>query len=248
MKTRKIYPRPPIVEAVVEFNFTGEISQKILLDALAPKLEKNYGGRKEQTRVDAEITVNKDHVATETRKTTPVIFLSSNDGLRLVGCANGALSLHVLAPYPGWERFFEQILDAIGELPSTVTSSKLTRIAVRYIDRILLPTGNGPLTDYIEVAPKQPSLLPKSLSAMHIVTQSSDPSDGTSALLTVAAIPRNSPDKGTEVVYDLLLHREGSFLGTLAGHNWRGIVDDLHTRQRDIFEDSFSEKTKELFK
>lgn len=247
MSQRTIYPRPPIVEAVVEFNFAEAISQKLLLDALGEKLKGSYSSRKEQTRVDASITVNSELVATETRKSTPVIFLTSADGLRLVGCAVGALSVHVLAPYPGWESFFERVLEAVDALPSSVAEAKLARVAVRYIDRIVLPPGEVRLADYLEVLPKRPPLLPESLSAMHSVTQSLDANDGTSALLTVAAIPPNSKEGSTEVVYDLLLQRGGD-LGTLAESNWRQVVDVLHTRQRDIFEDSVSEKTKELFK
>ncbi len=247
MRKRTIYPRPPIVEAVVEFNFAESFSQKVLLDALGPKLEGSYSGRKEQTRVDAAITVNAELVATETRKSTPVVFLTSADGLRLVGCANGALSVHVLAPYPGWESFFERVLEAVDSVPVALARAKLTQVAVRYIDRIVLPRGEVRLEDYLEVLPRRPALLPESLSAIHSVTQWLDSTDGTSALLTVAAIPPNSKEGSKEVVYDLLLQRGGE-LGTLAESGWRQVVDALHTRQREIFEDSITEKAKELFK
>ncbi len=43
-----------------------------------------------------------------------VTFLCSEDSLRLIGCRDGSMSVHVLAPYPGWEnRGTEHLFSAI---------------------------------------------------------------------------------------------------------------------------------------
>ena len=248
MKTRIVYPKPPIVEAVVEFGFSETVAQQALLESLGQDLAKKYAGpRKKQSRVDASITVNAEMVATEARRTTPIVFLISEDGLRLIGCAESALSVHVLAPYPGWERFAEQVEEAVAALPEVVKRKNLSRLSVRYVDRIVMPAGDIELGDYLKTVPKRPDSMPREISALHVVTQSRDPSDGTTALLTIAAIPPDSKEGRVELMYDLLLQRTGDPLCGLVDKKWLEIVDNLHVRQRDVFEDSITERMKQLF-
>ncbi len=96
-----------------------------------------------QELVTLQATRNADGLATEGQITHPLTLLSSADGLRLVGCGDGVLSIHVLALYPGWAVFIEQATAAVQAVKPLVGAAPVHQIAVRYVDRIVLPATKG---------------------------------------------------------------------------------------------------------
>jgi uncharacterized protein (TIGR04255 family) len=245
--TRRIYPRPPIVEAVIDLRFAGTVQGEQLADAIADKLGALYpANRTRQDRLEVAAAIDPDSVSASARRRPHLTFLSSADGLRRLGCGPGVLSVHVLAPYPGWERLLEQAREATGALPEAVREQPLEAIAVRYIDRIALPSVDVAFHEFITVMPPRPAGMPEMLAGFHVATQTVDPRDGTVALLTVASAPPEA-DGRAALIYDLNLQRAGVPLGTIRDEAWVTIVEELHQRQRAIFEDSITDKARELF-
>lgn len=243
--TRRIYPKPPIVEAVIDLRFNGIIEGEELLEALRRRLADRYNGvPKRQDLLEVDSTFSPDSVSTTARRSPHLTFLRSEDGLRLVGCGTQRMSVHVLAPYPGWESFIEQVEEAIEALPSEVRAGALSSLAVRYIDRITLPKTLSSFSDYVTIMPPRPEPMPSTLSAFHVVTQTKDNADDTTAVLTLASGPPTA-DGEPVLIYDLVLQREGEPLCGL--DRWRPIVEALHERQRDIFEKSITQKMRGLF-
>lgn len=244
--TRRIYPKPPIVEAVVEFKFTKDGIGDQLANTLGAKLAAQYPERNQQMLVEFAAEVGSSSVATAARQSPHVTFLRSGDGLRLIGCGIRTMSVHNLAPYAGWESFFEQIEEAVAALPDDLRAAGVDAISVRYIDRITLPGNDQPFSDFLTIMPPRPAPMPSAVSAFHVVTQTVDPQDGTVALLTLASGPPGSTGEPV-VIYDLHFRREGQPLCGLADRTWAGIADMLHERQRDIFEASITDKMRALF-
>ncbi|MBI2376906.1 MAG: TIGR04255 family protein [Deltaproteobacteria bacterium] len=245
---RRSYKNPPIMEAVIDLRFASEVSGASLLNVLAEKVGDKYSGtRRNQDKVELEARVAAESASASVRRLPHLTFLTSHDGLRLLGCGASTLSVHALAPYPGWEALVDQATHAVGALPAEVTSRGLSTIAVRYIDRILLPSVDVPLEDYFTVLPARPQKLPSRLSAFFVTTRSVDEQDDTAATLTVASGPAD-PSGQPVVIYDLTVSRQGSPLCSLEGTEWMQLVEAFHERQRDIFEQSITAKTRELFR
>jgi uncharacterized protein (TIGR04255 family) len=250
--TRRIYPKPPIVEALIEFRFEPRVHPAELATTLRAALGDTYdsGDTRTQDRIDAQVSVSPEGgVATAASRTPHAVFLQSATGHRLLGCSPGALSIHTLAPYPGWESFILQAREAVAALPALVADGPVLLISVRYIDRIELPREDASVfSDYIAVMPPRPGPMPSVLSACFYGTQARDAEDGTIAQLTIASAPGAS---GVAIQYDLLLQRGGSPPGgplcTFSYSSWGPIVDALHVRQREIFEASITDKTRGLF-
>jgi uncharacterized protein (TIGR04255 family) len=174
-------------------------------------------------------------------------FLTSEDGLRVVGCGDGVLSVHVLAPYPGWAMLLEQATEAIRAATPLLSETGLQQIAVRYIDRIALPAGEGiSFSDYVTVVPSKPNAMPESLLGFQYVTHSVDPDDGTVASMMLASAP-SGEDGRPSAIFDLTVWRQVPPLTGVDEVGWRPIVEALHQRQRDIFEDSITDKLRETF-
>lgn len=241
---RRIYPRPPIVEAIIEFHYSSDASQDAVLEALRNRLGETYKGElKKQNRIQLQALVDGDTVQSSTTTLPHVTFLRTADDLRQLGVGSGILSVHVLAPYPGWERFLEQAQAAVQALPQSARSGSINALAVRYIDRIVLPEGD--VQSFLTVMPHRPGRMPAELRTFHVVIEATD-SDGTNALLTIASAT-TEPEGKPALIYDLNLRREDANLCSFANDSWLAIAEELHRRQREIFEESITDKMRELF-
>jgi uncharacterized protein (TIGR04255 family) len=241
---RRIYPRPPIVEAIIEFHFAKEVGKDVLLRILENKLGDAYGGKQRHQHVfEIEATLNQPDVAPKTRRSTPITFLRSHDELRVLGCADAALTVHVLAPYPGWERFLEQADEARNALISQLADVPLKALGVRYIDRIELPLeGVDSLNDYLTILPPKPQSMPPVLTdyAFQIVTQDEDGATIGTMRCNIAV----SPQVVISLDVSMTFQTQDQIFGT---ESWKDIVDRLHSRQRDMFEEAMTDRTRGLF-
>lgn len=242
---RRIYRRPPIVEAVIELRFEGGVEWTP--DVQASVLDQLQGGYPGTARaaqqIELQASMGNEGLATSGRATVRAMLFPSADGTRLVGLGKGMISVHMLAPYQGWEEFVAQAEAGVGAYLAAVKPSGLRSAAVRYIDRVKLPPNVGPLSDYFLGLPPTMDTMPGQLLAFHVVVQSADP-DGTVALQTLSSAPPE-PDGGSVVLYDLNLVRPLSPAATISA--WRPEIERLHERQRVMFEESITPKTRELF-
>ena len=242
-----MYPAPPIVEALVQFRLIAAESGAELLDAMPPAFVAAYpGDRLDKEKFEIEAAVSKNELKTSAKRAPHVTFLRSADNLRLVGLGDQLLSVSVLAPYPGWESLLEQTQEAVDALPEHVRRSGASRIGVRYIDRIHLPQAAGDqLSTYISIATPYPRPFPENLTGFMHRVQLQDPSGGTTAQLTIASLP--SEDGRPTVLYDLDVFRVFESPIALMEGEWLSVVDSLHSRQREIFEASITDRLRRLF-
>lgn len=237
---RKSYPNPPIVEAVVEFRFTAGKWSPEIFTRLLEQVRTSYGGL---PRIQRQVELHADLTGPELKTTGTAVpqglLIPSEDGKRVFGLNGRILSVHVLAPYPGWERFLEQVRAAFSTYVAIVAPQGLECVGVRYIDRIATPASES-LSKFFTILPSRPIAMPDVLSAFHIVLQSQD--EDTTAFLTLSSTESADPDR-VVALYDLNLFRPVS--GPLGA--WEPHVDELHRRQRAIFEASITDLARDLF-
>jgi uncharacterized protein (TIGR04255 family) len=165
----------------------------------------------------------------------------------MVGVGKRILTVHVLAPYPGWEEFRSRAQRAMNAFVAEVGPESIHSLGVRYIDRIGLPAGLNPnvkFSDYFRGMPVKAESMPAVLVGFHLLVHSKDEPDGPTALLKLGSAP---PKDGRAVIlYDLNLVRE--FPKGLGVDSWLAEAEVLHTRQRDIFEESITDRTREIFR
>jgi uncharacterized protein (TIGR04255 family) len=172
------------------------------------------------------------------------MLLATADGKAIVGVGEHLLSVHVLAPYPGWASFLPRVHEALSVYRELARPEGLALVGVRYIDQIVLPDGaDTNLVEYFPCLPPRPESMPLLLDGFHVVTQARDPKDNFTAVLTMASVP--STDHRFAVLYDLNVVR--AFERPAPLDEFQQHADFLHARQRRIFEDSITESTRRLF-
>lgn len=92
------------------------------------------------------------------------IFRSKDEKLLAQFRADG-FTLNRLRPYTSWKELFPVALDLWKLYCSVAAPEGVTRIALRYINQIVLPSQSGDLSRYIRAAPVVPPELPQVVSA-----------------------------------------------------------------------------------
>jgi len=244
---RQHYRAPPIVEAVVELRFEDEVTAQQLFDALDTPLKATYDdkpGRRFNAQIAAELSPT--NISTKASQSQVGHILRSSDGLKAVSCGSQTLAIHVMEKYPGWEDFIAQAKSVVGVLPTSIREKRLASLAVRYIDRIVFPETVSP-QDLFTVIPKLPDAVPRTVGPFVLALQAPDESQRSTTGLTLANADCDVPGK-VAFVYDLNLTQRVGPVFTLHNDAWVDVVDALHERLRDIFEQSITDRLRELFR
>lgn len=158
------YNRPPIIEAVTEFRFASSVDENSLSranDALA----KFYPQEQEFLQVQFEIgpgTVNGDPIKASPKD--KVWRRSAADHQQVAVLNPGAFAVSQLAPYEGWGPFSDRIRRDWKTFVEKVGRRRLSRLGMRYINRIDIPIneqlGNNPIiidqSQYVRITMKVP--------------------------------------------------------------------------------------------
>jgi uncharacterized protein (TIGR04255 family) len=142
------YRRPPITEAVFGWSFADPIDQEVVTRARDRFLDEfpmvsDVG----EFQVQVDAATQKASVSPQTQGYR---LASLNDQVDIVAVTNSRFSVSRLAPYDGWDAFRGRAIRAWGKWKDIAGYRRISRIGVRYINRIDIPTADGriDLSDY----------------------------------------------------------------------------------------------------
>lgn len=148
------YVSPPIVEAVVQVNF-AELVDLGEIVRFADRLPKEFSSRNDRFDISAQVEVASGEMKTDIKKVG--LELRDVEGGRVAVVQQNYVIFSQLAPYPGWEKFSEWIIDLIGRLQQIVGSRKLSRVGMRFVNRVDVPFTDGlaHTEQYIKIEPSR---------------------------------------------------------------------------------------------
>jgi len=149
MTTAQRYNRPPIVEAVIDLKFEGNLSDREL-ERLRDRFKARFPSIEEKKNIQIEV------------RTDQIITNSFSAGFKMT--AENAIDLILtnpdsfgsvrLAPYNKWESLLAAAKDNFDLFTKVVGRKKIVRIGVRYINRFDIPNAKiegRPLSEFIRV-------------------------------------------------------------------------------------------------
>ena len=149
-----------------------------------------------------------------------------------------------LRPYTGWEELFPQALD-LWHLYSRVSGPEvITRLAVRYINRITLPAGAITFETYLRAAPVIPPELPQSISSFLTRVTIADPHTDIAAHVA-QALEANTPEQHLIVILDIDAYKQSEF--AVDDPMIEQILQQLREFKNQIFFNSLTEETLRQF-
>jgi uncharacterized protein (TIGR04255 family) len=244
MKPQKHYSRAPINEAVIDLRV--DLPPDVTLEALAAIRvgeETAYPRTGRRGHVQWKVSLAPEIEPTSTDPGRGHVF-SSEDTRQVFQARLDGFSFSRLTPYDRWDSFRDEARRLWARYRALARPEAVTRIAVRYINRLDLPLPLSDLKDYLRTLPEVSPDLPQALSACFMQLQIPQDDLKSMLILNEAIIPPPRPEV-VSVLLDIDLFRDVDVPSDEEAL-W-ALFEDLHVRKNDVFEASITDRTRELF-
>jgi len=238
--------RAPIVEALVDLRVDPELFS---LGALEPFQKAAATDFPDQRRV-LFVTSNVDLRDMDAPKiTTPLPDTKgyacwSEDKRRVIQARVNGFSFSHLGPYDRWETLRDDARTWWRTYRDRTQPQRVTRCALRFINRLDLPQPMGDLAEYLKTVPQIGEGLPQTLSGlfMRLVL----PFPRATAIVTQAVDDAGVTQEKLPVILDIDVFAEGDF--SPDGEEIWSRLEELHTIKNEVFFRSITPEAVRLFR
>ncbi len=240
--------KAPIVEAVIDFRVT--LPSDFKLDAFQPlrsQLAKDYPGFEEQQIVEQTIKQAPGSAAEVSTRFSGIhgYRLLSSDGKNVVQLRRDGFTFSRLNPYTRWDEVFAEAwrlwcmyIEAAGPL-------ELSRIAVRYINRMLLPLPFSNPEKYLKAPPVTAEGWPTEMNSFLSRVVMTESESDVSVTVIQAFEPQVPGQSGVALIFDIDAYADVSLppddvtirqrFGKLREMKNRVFFNGLTTKTIDLF-------------
>lgn len=168
----------------------------------------------------------------------------STDGTRIANLKRDGFSFSRLKPYTSWDEVFNEAFELWRIYFSVAQPEEISRIAVRYINRLLIPLPIIGFADYLTAPPALPKNAPQHLSAFFAQAVVHDAEGRIAANITQAI--ESGPQAGK---LPILLDIDAYMNKPLEPNDdlFRNLFAELREMKNRIFFSSLTTKAVELF-
>lgn len=246
------YSRPPVREALIDIRVNQlDADALLVLEKLHERLRTRYPNKKSQQswegmwefREDALMSAQKAHGTTG-------FWLEAEDKKRIIQYRLDGFTYNYLIPdpkesWPGWPALRDEAKSAWELYAQAVAVTEINRLALRYINQILIPAPIVELSDYLTAAPSAPKGCRHQDFRDFLSRVTLDiPELNAIAIVTQAPAQERQPDS-VNLLLDIDIVRAGVLTADVEAM-WR-ILDQFRDIKNDIFEKSLHQKAKNLF-
>ena len=148
------------------------------------------------------------------------------------------------APYPRWEEFRADALRWWQHYREQVQPSRITRVAMRYTNRLMVPIPTGPLNEYVNIGPAIPNeIAARSIAAFTMQLQISLNDIDAQAVITQQLLP---PEENKfPILLDFDVYRETDTVPQDDEALWN-LLDQFRDRRNDLYHSSLTDKMRAL--
>lgn len=247
MAEYSVLPHAPITEALIDIRVKLPLDFKVdKLDTIHGSISEQYPARKESKERAAVIEFKKGESPKLTKEGDKLIGYryTSSDKLQVIQTRIDGFTFSRLKPYETWEQFHEEAC-RLWQLYKDITTPELiTRVALRYINKINIPLPMKDFSEYLTASPIVPKGLPQGVSSFLTRTVISEPSTGSIAVISQALEKMVDPNFAP-IILDIDVFKQKSD-GIKEEDVWK-IVKKLRDFKNKIFFRSITKKLKELF-
>lgn len=242
------YKRPPITEAVIELRFDTPIDAAVL-DSASSDFNLDYPLHVPLRNVGFQLDVPpgaEDSPTARINQQENGHRRSSSDLSEIVLLWPGSFVVAQLAPYLGWDAFFERFTRDWIIWKKVTGYRKIIRVGVRFINRIDIPFTSRVIeeSDYLNVYPKLPDVLGPVAS---YGIQAQVPITDIDCNLVINSASVRSPLLGHgSIALDLDIFRERN--APQRDEDIYNLLNIIRTKKNEIFEACITNKARELFR
>lgn len=172
------------------------------------------------------------------------IWLKTEDQRTVAQFRVDGFTFNRLKPYTRWEQILPEALRLWSVYVELANPQSVTRVALRYINHMNLPSPGAELDDYIVTSPKLPPSVPQILSAFATRVVLEHPERRMTAnVMQVLEVGVETP--APSLLFDIDVYRTGDFQVTATA--MEEILSDLRVYKNEIFFRSLTERFVEGF-
>lgn len=161
---RRRYKRPPIAEAICEFQFLGASEWDwTILGLVYQEIKAEFPQKRQEKAFEINIAPQVGKIEKSVGGSLSKMQFLRENGSAMVQVGPDLLAINVLPPYPGWEAFEALIRRQFEVYNKIAHSIGFKRIGLRFVNKIVFPTKGIETTDYFHYYPR----LPEKLEQMH---------------------------------------------------------------------------------
>jgi len=198
--------KAPIVEAVIDFRV--KLPSDFKLDAFQPlrvQLAGDYPGFEEQQIVQQMIKQEPGSAAEVSTRFSGVhgYRLSSNDGKNVVQLRRDGFTFSRLSPYTRWDQVFAEASRLWILYAEAAKPTEVSRIAVRYINRMLFPMPLTKPEEYLSAPPVTADGWPAEMNAFLTRVVMRDAKSNISVNVIQALEPQVPGQNEVAIIFDI---------------------------------------------
>jgi uncharacterized protein (TIGR04255 family) len=242
------YKRPPITEAVIHLVFGSALSDGDLEKA-NHNFARLYPRHQPVRNVGVELVMDANpdlRPIARFPKDERGHRCSSDDETQIFLIWPSSVIFSQLAPYPGWEEYFNRFVRDWTLWKRIIGYREITRVGVRYINRIDVPI-TGPVVeheDFLKMYPSVPKDLAPAVLSYGIQIQIPYPEIEGRITINSASVP--SPLLGySSFLFDQDLAKEIN--PPQKDEDIYKLLNDVHKKKNAIFEACITDRARELF-
>jgi uncharacterized protein (TIGR04255 family) len=240
------YECAPIAEAVIGINFVTPLSQEDI-DKVNNKFSSRYPQLQHLKNVSVAVQVPGDKKAkTRTKLNEEDGYRrSTSDQTELLVLWHSSLTVSQLAPYPGWDIFYDRFVRDWKIWKRVLGFREIERIGVRYINRIDIPFSDNTLRieDYLNVYPEVPDIIDE-MEGYAVQTLSSIKDIGCKVTMNSAAVPSPILDHRSFVIDQDIVKKDNP---PQKDSDIYELLNKIRIKKNAIFEACINDRVREFF-
>jgi uncharacterized protein (TIGR04255 family) len=239
------YPKDPINEAVIQISTSTQTSPESL-KKIANYFKDEYPHQEPLTELDFMIdaTGGPSHI----RHAISGYRLTSITNPDVLVVQPGGIVAARLSPYAGWEQLLAATKKVWSYWHRVAGASPISRLGVRYINRIDVPLANNTnieLSEYLNFFPQVPKFVPKQLNGY--VVQATFPTEKENWTATLTSTVLTPPPllNTLSIILDIDLFRIEQ-VPQREESLWE-CIESVRSLKNSIFESCITDKTRKCF-
>jgi len=248
---REVFPNPPIIEALLDLQVI--LPKTIDIDNLKSfqdNISDQFPGvgikKKWEGKVELKLKEGKAPEISAPAGNQTGWFFTSSDKKRVVQARLDGFTYSKLKPYDKWDKLkseAEELWESYCEIAEPL---EVKRVALRYINQIELPLPFSDFKEYLLTTPEIAPNIPQELVGylMRLVIPHKNKLDIAIVIQEMKPISENG--NLLPIIFDIDVFRNIK-LDPQDSQIWE-ILEELREFKNDIFFNSITSKTKELFK
>ncbi len=238
------YSRAPITEALIDLRVQLPSGVTVAdLEKIHAKEVTRYPAKDKQYTFSTQVRLG-DEPGTAMAQQEIGWRLRSNDKPYVCQVQLGGFTLSRLVPYDCWETLRAEAQRLWSLYADVAKPQHVTRVAVRYINRLDIPLPLEDFEKYLTAMPRIPPTLPQALAGFFVQVQVPQEGLGGMLILTETLIQPARPDV-VSVVLDIDLYKDKD-VGQ--GSDVWSFLEELRVRKNQVFEGCITDAMRELIR